>query len=381
LEHADIEKSLNTLKAFNYTIPEICEQAGLLTHSQTTLKNRHEVLLEAGLQKMDLKVLTKYLTIMKCKISLIKAHGYLPSDANVQENLIQHFPGVNLRLQDPASDVVSLLHVRQVVINAYLTEILGANNSDIAKIWKIYPRLKHRSLSTLTRNIAIFKEKFEFTKEQILKNAFLLHADPDNVEMMLTKIPIIAGLPVIEVLKKRPKILMSNWQAVQGILDLMHEFNIPTSWVLVTKELFTLSPVTVRNRLLDLREVKEFHVLIDNPRVLKLILHHNKAQQRLKYLQQLKIKCASLHILSCTSEQFERFAREGTDKTKGIDTTVFLTQMFQRDSVELRIALNRHPHWCNVPSSAVEETYNYLMKENFTKDDIYSNILLLFYPM
>jgi len=73
-----------------------------------------------------------------------------------------------------------------------------------------------------------------------------------------------------------------------------------------TELVLTLGPETVLERLRDLQEIEEFQVLGTNPRVLRLVHYQNKARLRLDYLNQLRVRCASLHILSCGSEAFAK---------------------------------------------------------------------------
>jgi hypothetical protein len=381
IEHVQVQRSADWLKSYNYAASDIAENAVVLAMSSFTLDNRHCVFTEIGVSTVYLHLLARYVAIMNQSVLMVKVYKYLPDDADVLQNLLRQFVGLKLVVKETCSDSDSLNHIRRIAINAFLRQELGATDEDLTKIWRVYPRLKHRSLKSLLRNLTLLRREVKFTNQQFLKNAFLLHADPENVESMLKNVPEIGGVGIRDLVLKRPKILMTSWEAIRETLDTLQEFKIPVSSALTSKELLTLSPQTVRNRLLDLREVKEFQALVDHPRVLHLIVHHSKAHERLKYLQQLKMKCASLHILSCTSDTFERFTREGTDKTRGADTLQYLARTFD-DSIDgVRSDLNRHPHWCMVPPSAVQSVVEYLQGLGYLKQDIRDNILLLLYPM
>lgn len=60
---------------------------------------------------------------------------------------------------------------------------------------------------------------------------------------------------------------------------------------------FHLSPETVKLRLQEVEGVPELRALLCNPKILKLIVHHNRARSRLSFLQQLELKCASVVVL------------------------------------------------------------------------------------
>lgn len=61
--------------------------------------------------------------------------------------------------------------------------------------------------------------------------------------------------------------------------------------------IFHLSPETVRLRLQEIESVPELRTLLTNPKVLKLIIHHNRARSRLSFLQQLELRCAGVVVL------------------------------------------------------------------------------------
>lgn len=76
-----------------------------------------------------------------------------------------------------------------------------------------------------------------------------------------------------------------------------------------------------------------------------------------------------------------RFARDGSDRTKGRDIVVFLSNIFAKDEQELRLLLSRHPNWCHIPVLHVKQCLEYLLSKKFKQEDILKNIHLLLYPM
>lgn len=61
--------------------------------------------------------------------------------------------------------------------------------------------------------------------------------------------------------------------------------------------IFHCSPKTVRTRLNDILNIPEFKIHLHNPRVLRLIVHYNRAKYRLTFLQAVKLKCSSMNII------------------------------------------------------------------------------------
>lgn len=126
-----------------------------------------------------------------------------------------------------------------------------------------------------------------------------------------------------------------------------HNFNSSKCFFSILKcsEVLTLGPETVYDRLAELTKVEEFDVLCSNPRILRLIFYQTKAKTRLDYLKQLKVKCASLHVLTSSSDCFEKYAREGVGHTKGRDAIHYLAKIFDMDTKDVRSILSRHPNW------------------------------------
>jgi hypothetical protein len=229
--------------------------------------------------------------------------------------------------------------------------------------------------------VNILRDRLHFSDERIINNGYLLYADPSNILNILKNIPEIGGHDVREILIRRPKILMSNWESIQKIVNHITHAGIPEKLIIKCLEVLTLGPDTVLERLMDLKKTDEFNVLCNHPRVLRLVHYQNKALSRLNYLQQLKVKCASLHILSASSDTFEKYAREGIDKTKGKDVVHYLAKTFKSEETVVRSTLSRHPNWCHVPILSVKASLDFLKYKKFTNEEIYENIHLLLYPM
>lgn len=119
----------------------------------------------------------------------------------------------------------------------------------------------------------------------------------------------------------------------------------------------------------------------NNPRILRLIHYKNKVQARMDYLNSLKIRCYSIHLLSSSTEAFEKFAYDGIDKTKGVDTFNFLSHLFNKDPNEIRSNLKIHPNWLQAPVFEIKRTYEFLRSLGFKVEDIYVNIIILLYPL
>ncbi|XP_002072330.2 transcription termination factor 5, mitochondrial [Drosophila willistoni] len=383
LKRKDFMNSYDTLKSLAYSVDDIVARPMIIYYGASTLSNRHSVLLECGFQQVTIQTLAKYVTVINKPINMLKSHRFIPYDINVVKRLSECFTWVDQPEQELAStdESITLKALRQNLLNAYLRQRLQMDEADLQKLWRVYSRVRHKSFQSVQAIIELLTTELKFPIERIRKNSFLLHADADNVRRILKEIPFIEKQDIRDIGYKRPKILMSNCDSLKQTLHHVRSFGISEDSVLRCLEILTLGPDTVLERLKDLNEIDEFQVLGTNPRVLRLVHYQNKARLRLDYLNQLKVRCASLHILSCGSEAFAKFARDGSDRTKGRDIVVYLGNVLKKDEQVLRNLLSRHPNWCHIPVLHVKQCLEFLLSKKFKIEDIFRNIHLLLYPI
>ncbi|XP_055903287.1 transcription termination factor 5, mitochondrial [Eupeodes corollae] len=373
--------SAETLKSLNFTVNDILDKPMILYQNTLTLQNRYNVLNECGCEAISLKLLFKFVTIMNRNISTLKSQLFLPFDVDIQERLRTRFTDIDVHIETKYSEEITLKLLREKILNQYLKQRLDMTEKDLEKLWRVYTRVRHRSFSSVQQMIQILLDDLNFPKERIAKNAFVLYGDPENVRKMIRMIQTIDDQDFRTILFKTPKILMSSAEGLVKTINHIKSFGIHENAIVKCLEILTLSPDTVLDRLKDLHDIEEFQVLRTNPRILRLVHYQNKARMRLDYLNQLKVRCASLHVLSCSSDAFVKFAREGSDRTKGRDVVVFLSNILKQNESDIRSILTRHPNWCHVPVVQVKQCYDYLLTKHFTNQDIYSNLYLLLYPI
>lgn len=280
----------------------------ILYVNELTYQNRHEVLHEVGIRenKIDLNLLYKYITIVNKDVSALRSHNYFPEGCDIQKNLVDCFTDVQVPMVENFKENVPLKVARQNVLSRYLEIKLDMTKQQNEKMWSVYSRVKHKSFRSVQYMLNILMNDLNFSKDRIIKNMYLLYGEPENLEKILNTIPKIGREDVKEVLYRRPKIIMSSADRIKQCLDHLKAFNIPEEAIQRCTEVLTLGPNTVLERLQELNDIEEFEALTTNPRVLRLVYYQSKARQRLDYLQHLKVRCASLHILSCCAGAFAK---------------------------------------------------------------------------
>jgi len=272
----------------------------IIYYGASTLSNRHSVLIECGFQNITIQTLFKYVTVINKPIDMLKAHSLIPYDVNVPQRLIECFTDVHLadNCHELANtgEGITLKALRQSLLNSYLQERLQMDDTELQKMWRVYSRVRHKSFRSVRDNIELLSKVFKISSERLRKNAFLLHADADNMRRILKEIPTINGLDIRDIGYRRPKILMSNCDGLKQTLEHVRSFGITEDAVLRCLEVLTLGPDTVLERLRDINEIEQFQVLGSNPRILRLVHYQNKARIRLDYLNQLKVANYGLGI-------------------------------------------------------------------------------------
>nr|XP_019560477.2 transcription termination factor 5, mitochondrial [Aedes albopictus] len=381
LDPADVRRKIAYFKYLNATTEEILQQPTLFTLHLITLENRTTILRECGfVETLNLMALSKYITIVRQKIKALKNNKLIPPDLNVMEQLRKQFE-IEVKVNIDFNEEMHLQTLRELFINAYIRERLQLNDEEINKLWKSYSKIKHKSFGHTQRVVDILEHDLKFSRDKIVRNLYLLHADPENLLRYQEVVPSIAGLDIKEVMLKQPKIAMIPCDSVKQILGYFREFGIGEAGVLKYSTVLTLSPNTVLARMEQLQKTKEFEVLSKHPRITKLIAYQTKAAIRLDYLQQLKVRCASLNVLASHSQNFEKYIRDGYDRNNVKDVAHYLKMVFQRQDNEVVEQLKRHPNWFHVPTVQMQETLDHLKGTGFSMNDIYENVQLLLYPL
>ncbi|XP_055614225.1 transcription termination factor 5, mitochondrial [Uranotaenia lowii] len=381
LSPTDIKRKVSYLKYINADNSEILAYPKLLTLHLITIENRTTILRECGLvETLNLLTISKYITIIKKTIDTLKKNKLIPADLDMVEQLKKQFDtGVFPDIKSSAD--LELQSLRELFMDTFLRQRLSLNDQESAKLWKSYSKIKHKSFGHTQRVLDILQHDYKFSRDKIVANFFLLYADPENLLRFPNTVPKIADVSIRELVLKQPKILMVPCDNVKEIQTLLQEHGIAEAGVLKFSSILTLAPASILARIQQLRKTKEFEVLSNHPRIVKLIAFQKKAIVRLDFLHQLKVRCASLNVLSSHSQCFEKYVRDGYDRTKGKDVAHYLNEIFDRNDDDALQRLKRHQNWYHVPIVQMQESLEYLKSKSFKIDHIYENMYLLLYPV
>jgi len=210
---------------------------------------------------------------------------------------------------------------------------------------------------------------------------YLLVADKNNIVKIKREITTLAGVPINDLIQKRPKILMTKIHALYDMLALFSKYGIPESSVARYPELFTLSVETVRRRIEELNKDPVLSTMTSHPQVGRIIYYQKKILDRIKYFNSLNTETPTLHVLSADTKRFKQIVAAGDLKNKGTDVVHILSQHFGKTCEELRQSITRHPHWLTISMQKIQESLKYLEgRGDISKEQIFHALPIVLYP-
>ncbi|XP_021929431.1 transcription termination factor 5, mitochondrial [Zootermopsis nevadensis] len=305
-----IQRVADILNRFGIEKGDIAEHPLVLTIFPATIENHTMLLEEGGFTHVTAKHLNSYITIVRKPLRLLKVHQYIPSHIDVPENFLSYLkeppPSFDPLHSKGVSHDTSFMDIQMAVLSHYLCWRLEMKPDELDSLMKTYSRLKHKSFRLIEKSLKVLEEELGFSKEKIKRHGYLIHSHAGNTLDTLNRVKTLGGMDIRTMFHKYPKIIATATDTLIKTAQHLQDFGIPDEAIQKCPEVFTLGSDTVFQRLGALQSVPEFTGLARHPRVLRLVHHQRKACSRLGYLQDMKVKCASLHILSSTQVQFER---------------------------------------------------------------------------
>nr|CAD7431291.1 unnamed protein product [Timema monikensis] len=302
-QHKTSVLSNYTTEEFNISEAEIREQPDVLSILPVTIQNHGMVLKEGGFISVTAWLLLNYQMVVKKRVSLLKAHGYIPTNVDPVAS-VQSYLGELKPSPIPSGD--SFLEAHKAALRQYLMWRLEMSPEEIDRVLKTYLRIRHKSVRLIRRSLDILEHDIGLTKEKIRNNGYLIHSHPDNTLDTLRLVETLGGLPTRQVFRMHPKIIMTTTETLLRTKQFLEEHGISEEATRRCFDIFTLSSDSVNTRLKELSSIPAFNALQTHPRVLRLVHYQQKARARLDYLQDIRVKCASLHILCSSQKKFQK---------------------------------------------------------------------------
>ncbi|KAG6453674.1 hypothetical protein O3G_MSEX008288 [Manduca sexta] len=275
-----------------------------------TMDNYGEILKECGFIKIEPKNIIKYHTLVKSKtIAQLKKAGLMRSDIQLEQALLDCFQDLpdGFKTLEKFVDVhTNIVKVRMSVLEKYLKWRLTITSEEFVKYCRNYLPLRHKPMSDIQEALNIAQNEIKFDLNGIRRNGFVISSDPVNTRLILDNVESLAGMDIRDVIKLEPAILKNNYNALLQIRDLLEEYRIPFEAQKRCLRVYCMQPKTVKERLEELSNLKEYQVLATNPRVLCMVIHKKKMMNRLTKMQAVKKQCYSLNHLVASNKVFNK---------------------------------------------------------------------------
>ncbi|KAJ8926777.1 hypothetical protein NQ314_020827 [Rhamnusium bicolor] len=387
LQHRNGELLINSIqfcKKLGYTNEDILGTPSLLNKHPLELEQHYLSMEEGGFQSIGPNVLSRARIYMKKVINNLKIKNLICKETDVYEHFLKYIEDTEIVKKIPiisSSDDHQWNEVHMTILQSFLKWRLNATEDEIIKLFRIYKMIRNKSFRIIQENIALV-EDIGFDRRKILKYGYLLHNFPNYTKTVLKDFPNLAGADMKKAMRQYPKLIMTSPTNILKIYGILKEFNIEDEIIRKQMNIFHMSPETVKLRLEEINHSPDFKVLLKHPRVLSLVVHHNRAKSRLSFLQQLQLKCASLIVLGThRNEVFDDYIREGKDVNKSGDVVTFLKNTFNVDAERIRKKINCHPYYLQVPLKDMQDSYDYLISQHFRVSNIFKVMHVILYPV
>lgn len=376
-----LKDTFSTLESLGYNSMEILNYPRILKRTKRKLHEEYSLFQEVGFSNLSLMTLSSFRKLINKKISWLKLSKYIPAHINVPETLVMylHPKPIESFINDLTEEDI-LGQVLVSIIKRYLQWRLEASSDEIETFFRIYSaHIKYKSLRTICENIEIAVD-LGFTPRKLLGFGYLLGNDPTCPKEILQKMPNLAGADMRAMMRRFPKLVTIYPKQYTRIYKILKDEGIPDSTIQKQMNIFTLSPDTIQSRFNEISEIPEMNVLRQSPRILRLILHYNRAKSRLSFMHQLQLKCASMCLLEHDNEHyFNNHVRNTKDTNVLNDIIRLLKYLLNSDAPEIEYNLKRHPYHLQVPLVNIEKTCKH-MQRSFSNNAIIRVAPILLYP-
>ncbi|XP_026764236.2 transcription termination factor 5, mitochondrial-like [Galleria mellonella] len=400
LSNESLQFTLGILNKFGITTLEACKHPHVFVMNPITLDNYGEILKECGFVNILPNHIIKYHTLVRSRtIAFLKKEGLIKADLNLEEVLYDYFPELPAMcrsLENFPDSTTSILIVRMSVLEKYLKWRLSVTSEEFQRYCRNYLPLKHKPMSDIKEALTIAEDNIMFSKDEIRRNGFIISTDPIKSKLIIDNVKSLAGMDIRQVIRTEPAILKNNYNALLQIRDLLEEYRISDEAQRRCLKVYCMKPQTVKERLEDLINMKEYQILSTNPRVLSMVVHKRKMIKRLSKIKLTKKQCYSLNHLVSSNNVFNNYITSFGNRVCGRDISILIntslivdnnksnTSIKKSNSTEsLKATLNqlkKHKYWLHSALSVIDENIQYL-KLKFDNKTILEHCQLLLYPI
>ncbi|XP_039765770.1 transcription termination factor 5, mitochondrial-like [Pararge aegeria] len=387
LSEESLKCTLQVLSKFAISAEDACLEPHIFCMNPISMDNYGEILKECDFTSILPTHIIRYHTFVKSRtITQLKNKGLLRDNVNMEEKLHEHFhewPKECHQYKNFQDTNTNILTVRMSVLERYLQWKLCITSDEFRNYCKNYLPLKHRPMCDIKEALNIAENDIKFSKETIRSNGFIISSDPVNTKLILDNVDSLGGMDIRDVIRAEPAILKNNYQAVLEIKNLLTQYNISDDAQQHCLRVYCMRPKTVRERLEQLSNVKEYQILSTNPRVLYMVVHERKMMNRLNKIRAAQKQCYSLNNLVSSTKLFNTYINSFGEKVCSKDIAILISTSLQAQGITNNFVLDklrRHKYYLHAALNVIGENIH-LLKKLFDDDVIFENCQILLYPV
>uniref|UniRef100_A0A0C9RB16 Uncharacterized protein n=1 Tax=Fopius arisanus TaxID=64838 RepID=A0A0C9RB16_9HYME len=357
---------------FNTSIRDI----KFLELSEEDLINRILLLKEMGAQYINTAMLRTCAS--RVHVVSFKAYTKIPNDDIIAKNMYSHLheppPGVP-PLSD-LNDYMTVKEYRKRCLLHWLKWRLEIPDDNEKLLETFFKRLRYKSFARLRKSFDILHEELGMPVSLIREKKCLSYVSGVDLQKILTHLPDICGVSVKELLKNNLPLLRMTYKSLCLAKFALEDFGVTSEQLLETPKVLLVNSDSLEVGLETISTTPELKILIDHPRLLRILLTKDGVQRRLDYLRYLSINHVTVAALGRTKVEFDKYLKSGTYKAKGDEIGLMLKKYFKKSVAEIQEKIEMHPLWKYVDLFTIHTTLHYLM-ESFDAEDIFKNLPLI----
>ncbi|XP_015587512.1 transcription termination factor 5, mitochondrial [Cephus cinctus] len=373
--------SCEVFKEVNDSEESCLINAEVLRVHPSILRHRIVLLQEFGVPVVQGDFVRNFILMMKFPVDIFKAYVRINPSVNIAENLLRTLfknPPQEIYMKH-TSEIMTVKECYKECLRYYMRVTFHMSEEELQKSLSAYPRLQLKSFTLMQQTLKFLQDEVGLSLSRLRKHNYLLYSNVENVKRGLA-MKTLAGLDIRSMYLKCPKLLTIKVEKILETVEVIKSFGVPDISIQKCPEIFTLSTDTVKQRLKDVLDTPQFSILINHPKILRLVHYRNSTQLRLEYLREINLKPASLQTLLSSKQYFEKFTKERVDSSKFQDVLYYLEVKLARNKRDLKEKLSKHPNWRYIPVESVHKVYQYLSK-TYTKQQIFDSLYILLYPL
>ncbi|XP_013144332.1 PREDICTED: uncharacterized protein LOC106107871 [Papilio polytes] len=402
VSQTQIDYVLKILEKFGITAEDACNNPHVFCMNAISMDNYGEILRECCFVNILPKYIIRYHTLVRSRtITKLKKEGILRENLNLEEVLHKCFkdwPEKEQKLNNFSDKTTSILTVRTSVLEKYLTWRLSITEDEFKSYCRNYLPLRHRPMCDISEALHLAQNVIKFDIANIRRNGFIISSDPMNTKLIIENVDSLAGYNILDAIKMEPAILKNNYNSLLEIRQILQDYGINEEAQRRCLRVFCMRAQSVRERLDQLKELKEYQILSSHPRVLSMVVHKRKMLTRLEKIQSAKKQCYSLNQLVSSRKIFNNYINSFGNKVCGRDMAILIANSIQTREdknsdlptlkkdryTNLKKAvlqqLKKHKYWLHSSLYIINENLQYLNKK-FYGDVIVNNCQILLYPL